>query len=147
MTSWNVISQVISRERDAALGLLPPSSALPPARELTRRQDVPCLVWRYFLHTVISQKKQGQIVLFDLIIINMLAENHYYIQVFQSSAKSRKVGLRYTQNEIIMLDRMDLFCAKLFPVSCQQILLPDGKMLILVMCVKAITSLIAQTCP
>lgn len=51
------------------------------------------------------------------------------IQVFQSSAKSRKVGLRYTQNEMIMLDRMDSFCAKLLPTSRQQIILPDGKRL------------------
>lgn len=68
-------------------------------------------------------------MLFDLIIVNTLEEKCCYIQVFQSSAKSRKVGLRYTQNEIIMLDRMDLFCAKLFPASCQQIILPDGKRL------------------
>lgn len=40
MTSWNVISYVISRERDAALRLLPPPPALPPGRELTRQQDV-----------------------------------------------------------------------------------------------------------
>lgn len=49
------------------------------------------------------------------------------IQVFKKHTKTRKVGLRYTSNEIIVLDWMDLVCAKVFSASSPQVKLPDNK--------------------
>lgn len=51
----------------------------------------------------------------------------YTIQVFKKHAKPRKRALRYTPNEMVALDWMDLVCAKVLSISSPQIILPDRK--------------------
>lgn len=64
--------------------------------------------------TVVSQKNQGQIVVFDQSNrdnYEQAGRNCLYIttQVFQSHVKTRKAGLSYAQNEIVTLE-LDGFC-------------------------------------
>lgn len=113
-------------------------ASLPPLFTscLTAHRWKMLLVWVfcYFSHTVVSEKNPGQMVLFDLRTrddYKQARRNHCYttIQMFQKCAKTRKVGLRYTPNEIVVLDWMDLICAKVFPASSPQIILPNSKRL------------------
>lgn len=144
----NVISWAIGREGDIAPGLL-----LPP----------PCFVFWHAAKKAMGCSLFGFAVIFPSLLYHKRTKGrecsliwalriimnrkccYITIQVFQSCAKTGKVWLSYTQNEMVMLDCMDLVCDKVLPASKSYCQMVRGWKF-LVMFVKAITSLRALIC-